>query len=99
MIQIWVSKGEKQADGQEIYYDAINSGISFDDKEDKEYTLKVSLRNSKNAETVTDGVKYQKITVDATSPTADFKDLGNAGQLIRYFQTTGKEFETFQMIK
>ena len=78
--QIWVSKGEKQADGQEIYYDAINSGISFDDSEDKEYTLKVSLRNSKNAETVTDGVEYQKVTVDATSPTADFKDLGNAGQ-------------------
>ena len=47
--QIWVSKGEKQADGQEIYYDAINSGISFDDSKDKEYTLKVSLRNSKNA--------------------------------------------------
>lgn len=40
-------KGEKQADGQEIYYDAINSGISFDDSKDKEYTLKVSLRNSK----------------------------------------------------
>ena len=78
--QIWVSKGEKQADGQEIYYDAINSGISFDDSKDKEYTLKVSLRNSKNALTVTDGVEYQKITVDATSPTADFKDLGNAGQ-------------------
>lgn len=93
--QIWVSKGEKQADGQEIYYDAINSGISFDDKEDKEYTLKVSLRNSKNAETVTDGVKYQKITVDATSPTADFKDLGNAGQFNKVLPNNWKGFGNF----
>lgn len=90
--QIWVSKGEKQADGQEIYYDAINSGISFDDSKDKEYTLKVSLRNSKNALTVTDGVEYQKITVDVTSPTADFKDLGNAGQFNKVLPNDWKGF-------
>lgn len=93
--QIWVSKGEKQADGQEIYYDAINSGISFDDSKDKEYTLKVSLRNSKNALTVTDGVEYQKITVDATSPTADFKDLGNAGQFNKVLPNDWKGFGNF----
>ena len=93
--QIWVSKGEKQADGQEIYYDAINSGISFDDSKDKEYTLKVSLRNSKNAETVTDGVEYQKITVDAISPTADFKDLGNAGQFNKVLPNNWKGFGNF----
>lgn len=93
--QIWVSKGEKQADGQEIYYDAINSGINFDDSKDKEYTLKVSLRNSKNALTVTDGVEYQKITVDATSPTADFKDLGNAGQFNKVLPNGWKGFGNF----
>lgn len=97
--QIWVSKGEKQADGQEIYYDAINSGISFDDSKDKEYTLKVSLRNSKNAETVTDGVEYQKITVDATSPTADFKDLGNAGQFNKVLPNNWKGFGNFSKDK
>lgn len=97
--QIWVSKGEKQADGQEIYYDAINSGISFDDREDKEYTLKVSLRNSKNAETVTDGVEYQKITVDAISPTADFKDLGNAGQFNKVLPNNWKGFGNFSKDK
>ena len=97
--QIWVSKGEKQADGQEIYYDAINSGISFDDSKDKEYTLKVSLRNSKNAETVTDGVEYQKITVDATSPTADFKDLGNAGQFNKVLPNDWKGFGNFSKDK
>lgn len=93
--QIWVSKGEKQADGQEIYYDAINSGIRFDDSKDKEYNLKVSLRNSKNASTVTDGVEYQKITVDATSPTADFKDLGNAGQFNKVLPNDWKGFGNF----
>jgi len=97
--QIWVSKGEKQADGQEIYYDAINSGISFDDSKDKEYTLKVSLRNSKNALTVTDGVEYQKITVDATSPTADFKDLGNAGQFNKVLPNDWKGFGNFSKDK
>lgn len=97
--QIWVSKGEKQADGQEIYYDAINSGISFDDSKDKEYTLKVSLRNSKNAETVTDGVEYQKITVDAISPTADFKDLGNAGQFNKVLPNNWKGFGNFSKDK
>ena len=97
--QIWVSKGEKQADGQEIYYDAINSGISFDDSKDKEYTLKVSLRNSKNAETVTDGVEYQKITVDAISPTADFKDLGNAGQFNKVLPNDWKGFRNFSKDK
>lgn len=97
--QIWVSKGEKQADGQEIYYDAINSGINFDDSEDKEYTLRVSLRNSKNASTVTDGVEYQKITVDATSPTADFKDLGNAGQFNKVLPNDWKGFGNFSKDK
>lgn len=97
--QIWVSKGEKQADGQEIYYDAINSGIRFDDSKDKEYTLKVSLRNSKNALTVTDGVEYQKITVDATSPTADFKDLGNAGQFNKVLPNNWKGFGNFSKDK
>ena len=97
--QIWVSKGEKQADGQEIYYDAINSGISFDDSKDKEYTLKVSLRNSKNALTVTDGVEYQKITVDATSPTADFKDLGNAGKFNKVLPNDWKGFGNFSKDK
>lgn len=97
--QIWVSKGEKQADGQEIYYDAINSGIRFDDSKDKEYTLKVSLRNSKNAETVTDGVEYQKITVDAISPTADFKDLGNAGQFNKVLPNDWKGFGNFSKDK
>lgn len=97
--QIWVSKGEKQADGQEIYYDAINSGISFDDSKDKEYTLRVSLRNSKNASTVTDGVEYQKITVDATSPTADFKDLGNAGQFNKVLPNDWKGFGNFSKDK
>ena len=97
--QIWVSKGEKQADGQEIYYDAINSGISFDDSKDKEYTLKVSLRNSKNALTVTDGVEYQKITVDAISPTADFKDLGNAGQFNKVLPNNWKGFGNFSKDK
>lgn len=97
--QIWVSKGETQADGQEIYYDAINSGISFDDSKDKEYTLKVSLRNSKNASTVTDGVEYQKITVDATSPTADFKDLGNAGQFNKVLPNDWKGFGNFSKDK
>lgn len=97
--QIWVFKGEKQADGQEIYYDAINSGINFDDSEDKEYTLRVSLRNSKNASTVTDGVEYQKITVDATSPTADFKDLGNAGQFNKVLPNDWKGFGNFSKDK
>ena len=97
--QIWVSKGETQADGQEIYYDAINSGISFDDSKDKEYTLKVSLRNSKNALTVTDGVEYQKVTVDATSPTADFKDLGNAGQFNKVLPNNWKGFGNFSKDK
>ena len=97
--QIWVSKGEKQADGQEIYYDAINSGINFDDSKDEEYTLKVSLRNSKNALTVTDGVEYQKITVDATSPTADFKDLGNAGQFNKVLPNNWKGFGNFSKDK
>lgn len=97
--QIWVSKGEKQADGQEIYYDAINSGIRFDDSKDKEYNLKVSLRNSKNASTVTDGVEYQKITVDATSPTADFKDLGNAGQFNKVLPNDWKGFGNFSKDK
>lgn len=56
------------------------------------YTLKVSLRNSKNALTVTDGVEYQKITVDVTSPTADFKDLGNAGQFNKVLPNDWKGF-------
>ena len=93
--QIWVSKGEKQQDGQEIYYDAINSGISFDDSEDKVYSLKVSLRNSKNAETVTDGEKYININVDATSPTADFADLGSAGQFTNKVLPSWNGFKNF----
>ena len=93
--QIWVSKGEKQQDGQEIYYDAINSGISFDDSEDKVYSLKVSLRNSKNAETVTDGEKYIDINVDATSPTADFADLGSAGQFTNKVLPSWNGFKNF----
>lgn len=97
--QIWVSKGEKQQDGQEIYYDAINSGISFDDSEDKVYSLKVSLRNSKNAETVTDGEKYININVDATSPTADFADLGSAGQFNKVLPNDWKGFGNFSKDK
>lgn len=93
--QIWVSKGEKQADGQEIYYDAINSGINFDDSEDKEYALKVSLRNSKSPATVTDGVVYQDIKVDATNPTVDFADLGSAGQFTNKVLPNWNGFKNF----
>lgn len=93
--QIWVSKGEKQADGQEIYYDAINSGINFDDSEDKEYALKVSLRNSKSPATVTDGVVYQDVKVDATNPTVDFADLGSAGQFTNKVLPNWNGFKNF----
>lgn len=93
--QIWVSKGEKQADGREIYYDAINSGINFDDSEDKEYALKVSLRNSKSPATVTDGVVYQDIKVDATNPTVDFADLGSAGQFTNKVLPNWNGFKNF----
>ena len=61
--------------------------------------MKVSLRNSKNAETVTDGVEYQKITVDAISPTADFKDLGNAGQFNKVLPNNWKGFGNFSKDK
>ena len=86
---------KQDENGQDIWEDAVNNGITFDDTEDKEYTLKVKLTNSKSLTTETEPVEYI-IHVDATAPTVEFNGLGTAGM---FSDTLPKDWKVNEFVK